>query len=180
MPATRSAAISGKRVTNACTATPPIEWPDQHRVAQVEPFHHAAHVFGEVRRASGPAVPTIDCPWPRWSNAIVRKPASGSVSSWWNHDANRVRDAVREHDRRALARLDEVDRAAVERVEALVDVDRRVERARRVAVGPVPQPAGRDALARVARAGAGPPTAAAVAPTTFADAARRAHVVPFT
>ena len=146
---------------------------DEHRAAEVEALHARCARRRARFSSECPAVPTTDWPWPRWSNAIVRKPARGSASSWWNHVADRVGDAVREHDRRTLARLDDVDRAAVERVEPAVDVHRRVERARRVAVGPAPQPAreqraGRRSPRRPARRRRRPRR-----PATFAMRARR-------
>ena len=60
---------------------------------------------------------------------------------------------MREHDRRPLPRLHQIDRAAVEGVEPAVDVDRRVECAGGVTVGQIAQPPREHPLARITRAG---------------------------
>ena len=122
---------------------------DQHRAAQVELLDHRAQVERQVvervaRRAelrlAVTAVVVRDRPETRARELLeLVEPR-----------ANRVRDAVREHDRRAFSVFDDVDRCAVERVEAAVDVDRARRAPRGVTVGVAPQPGRAEPLPGVA------------------------------
>ena len=125
---------------------------DQHRTVQVETLQHGAHVLREVLHGM-PGAPDH-----RSSVAAVIERDRAKSRPRQRFElveplAYRVGDAVRQDDRRAVARLDEIERTAVEGVESPIDVDGRIQRACGVAVGATLEPPHEHALPRVTRPG---------------------------
>ena len=171
MPATRSAAISGKLRDERLHRDAAHRVTDEHRAVQVETFDDGAHVCGEVLERV-PGAPDHRLP----VTAVVERDRAEARPrqrlELVEPRADRDRDAVREHDRRAR-RPTRRGRSNRRRTRRAADRRRPARRARapRRRRGGCRSRRASDALPRVARAR----RAAPAAPTRDAGDLREHH-----
>ena len=124
---------------------------DEHDVAQVELLEHGAQVVGEVvERVAGVARPRLAV-----STRVEgdrTEPGRRERLELLGPDPRRERDAVAEHDDRAVTAADRVDGAAVVAVEDAGVVEHRHQRLAGVGIVAVPQASHQRALGRVREA----------------------------